>query len=1019
MGENIHHLSGNLLVGSSHFYVDTTNNRVGITTADPQAGLHVNSNAYVHTDFRVGSGIVMNVTGGRITAGSFEGDGSLLENVPGDSGSWVKGSSSNVHLATLTDKVGIGTVSPGAELHVAGTGAIIVPTGPTENRPTTGVNGMIRYNSTIGNIEVYTAGVWTPLTQPPTITGISPLTTLFTGHSFSSTHTQKIIASDDAPNDGFGYYKAVSMSNDGNHIIIGAPGHNSDGGNDEKGAAYYFLKSGTGYSWSEQQILQPSDPLIDTNFGSSVAISGNGLYAAIGRCDTDSGNQAGNAVYIFKLESGSWVEKQKLGLPSGFHATASRFGCDVSLTTAGDCLIVGTGFYSGSNAPGGAVVYNRSSETWTKESALLSGSTVTADAMGSSVKISGDGNYAIVGALKDDDQGTDAGTAHIFKRVSATTWDSGFKIIGSDTGFAGYTDFFGFSVSIDSTGTYAIVGAYFHNAGTPGAAYIFHRSGSTNSWGQQADLVPTDIGSGGQRYGEQVEISPDGLTALIHSSDSAAVNNGGGVHRWTRSGSTWTEQATIRSIDAAINDRFGSGIACSSNAGYIVAGAWQDDDGGDRSGSAYIYHRVFDVSTQVFTVTGTGITTGSTVKLVGLDGTLYDVLDVYNPTGTQINFKMGALGTSGGFVVANQPYKVMIESASGLNVISTAQIGFPPTWTTAALTDLNFDAAVSGFQTIAGTDGGGLTTNRTFSVQSGNLPANLGLNQGTGVITGTATTPGTTQVEFRVVDTNTSLFVDRTFNIVVTEPWKIIMRTSGKKNSSGPAASFGNPGSSVFRSITASSTGASSRTNFGDAVGLYDAFFTKTGITKIALVQGDGNMLDMTSHSQYIIYDLVESSGSESLYDIIKRLDEYNRVNANWAGNGGTGNPFDSLFNASSVINFTAGTNGYSGTKVGSSTAGIATEAGVTPDKFCIWGINQDSDNDTQVLCAYSGTLASGNGKSDGWRGGQPKHSFWSYWGNDWHSSSVSQTIGSASQTSPGIGDSVSTYVGDIYLMAF
>ena len=119
MSENIHHLSGNLLVGSSHFFVDTTNNRVGITTANPDAGLHVNSNAYVHTDFRVGSGIAMNVTGGRITAGSFEGDGSLLENVPGDSGSWVKGSSSNVHLATLTDKVGIGTVSPATYLHLS------------------------------------------------------------------------------------------------------------------------------------------------------------------------------------------------------------------------------------------------------------------------------------------------------------------------------------------------------------------------------------------------------------------------------------------------------------------------------------------------------------------------------------------------------------------------------------------------------------------------------------------------------------------------------------------------------------------------------------------------------------------------------------------------------------------------------------------------------------------------------------------------------------------------------------
>ena len=256
-------------------------------------------------------------------------------------------------------------------------------------------------------------------------------------------------------------------------------------------------------------------------------------------------------------------------------------------------------------------------------------------------------------------------------------------------------------------------------------------------------------------------------------------------------------------------------------------------------------------------------------------------------------------------------------------------------------------------------------------------------------------------------------------NVPGTVEWKIIMRTSGRKIQYTPAmyTSFGNPGANTFRSITASSTGASSRTSFGDAVGLYDAFFTKTGITKIALVSGNGNMSDMTSHTQYIIYDLVESSGLESLYDIIKRLDQYNQNNTSWAGSN-----FDNLYHASSVTNFTAGTNGYSGTRSGSSSSGILTEAGhaQVPDKFCIWGINQDSDNDTQVLCAYSGTLASGNGKGDAWRGGQPKHSFWSYWGNDWHSNSVAQTIGAGgAQSSPGIGDNVNTYVTDIYLMAF
>jgi hypothetical protein len=111
-------ITSNLLVGSTHLFVDTTNNRVGLVTVNPHAGLHVNSNAYVDTDFRVGPSIVMNVTPGRITAGSFVGDGSGLDNLNTDSGSWVNGASSNVHLATTGDKVGIGTTSPDAKLHL-------------------------------------------------------------------------------------------------------------------------------------------------------------------------------------------------------------------------------------------------------------------------------------------------------------------------------------------------------------------------------------------------------------------------------------------------------------------------------------------------------------------------------------------------------------------------------------------------------------------------------------------------------------------------------------------------------------------------------------------------------------------------------------------------------------------------------------------------------------------------------------------------------------------------------------
>jgi hypothetical protein len=72
------------------------------------------------------------------------------------------------------------TISPKAELIVSGgaefigTGTIKLPSGTTSERPATGINGMIRYNTTTGFIETYTAEGWGSIAPPPVITGISP-----------------------------------------------------------------------------------------------------------------------------------------------------------------------------------------------------------------------------------------------------------------------------------------------------------------------------------------------------------------------------------------------------------------------------------------------------------------------------------------------------------------------------------------------------------------------------------------------------------------------------------------------------------------------------------------------------------------------------------------------------------------------------------------------------------------------------------------------------------------------------
>tara|TARA_B100000925_G_scaffold215928_1_gene165118 strand:- start:1767 stop:2573 length:807 start_codon:yes stop_codon:yes gene_type:complete len=225
--------------------------------------------------------------------------------------------------------------------------------------------------------------------------------------------------------------------------------------------------------------------------------------------------------------------------------------------------------------------------------------------------------------------------------------------------------------------------------------------------------------------------------------------------------------------------------------------------------------------------------------------------------------------------------------------------------------------------------------------------------------------------------------------------WEILMATLQKTTySSNAPQKFGYTGNNQFKSITENSTGANSRTGVGDGDGLYSAFFNKTGITQIAIVndhKGGSGINPTTDFNRYIVYDLV-SATTKTMYNIINDLDTFNRNNSSWAGN-------DSLYGANSVENFVAG-NYHSGTMSADSGHFKDSTQSQTPTKFVIWGVNRDSDNDTQVLCSYYGNLQ--NGKSDSWRGNSPRETFWSYWGNDWHSNTQSQTISQGSQTPPG-----------------
>jgi hypothetical protein len=129
------------------------------------------------------------------------------------------------------------------------------------------------------------------------------------------------------------------------------------------------------------------------------------------------------------------------------------------------------------------------------------------DLFGFSVSISG--NYAIVGAPKDDEGFIDQGSATIYKRNSVSgIWEQqGSKLINSNP-TAG--DKFGFSVSI--SGDFVIVGAPeddFHQ----GSATIFKRNLNTNVWEQLGSKITNINPQAGDEFGYSVSI--DGNYAIV------------------------------------------------------------------------------------------------------------------------------------------------------------------------------------------------------------------------------------------------------------------------------------------------------------------------------------------------------------------------------------------------------------------------------------------------------------------------------------------------------------------------
>jgi len=256
---------------------------------------------------------------------------------------------------------------------------------------------------------------------------------------------------------------------------------------------------------------------------------------------------------------------------------------------------------------------------------------------------------------------------------SDTTWSQQAYVKASNTGAA---DYFGWSLALSADGNTLAVGAPSedssatgingnqgdNSANGSGAVYVLRRSGTT--WSQQAYVKASNTGAG-DGFGTSLALSADGNTLGVgapreasngNQSDNSAFGSGA-VYVFTRSGTSWSQQAYLKASNAGAADRLGRSVAVSADGNTLAVGALdessnatgingnQGDNSADASGAAYVFGRSGTTWTQQAYVkasnTGAGDGFGTSLALSADGNTLAVGATAEDSSATGINGGQG------------------------------------------------------------------------------------------------------------------------------------------------------------------------------------------------------------------------------------------------------------------------------------------------------------------------------------------------------------------------------------------
>lgn len=369
------------------------------------------------------------------------------------------------------------------------------------------------------------------------------------------------------------------------------------------------LVSDGGLRGGEEGVLAFGPPTSGDEMGWSVAITTDGTRAVVG-----APSQAGAGVSaVFVRAGATWSLEDVLASPAP--TLLDRFGASVAVSGDGTIALVGAELDDvGSTNCGSALVFARVGTTWTFRAQLGATSPAAGDRFGAAVAVAADGTRAIVGAPGDGRPGRlEVGSATVFVR-SGSLWTAESTLVAGD---GSANDHFGTSVALSADGSRALVGVGEDDTAggvDAGSVRVFLRTGTT--WTDEATLLASD-GASGDLFGSSVALSADGSRALVgaHRDDTARGADAGSARVLVRAGTTWTETATLTAPDGAFDDAFGRSVALDASGDRALVGAVLDDTSGPDAGSVRLW-------------TWSGSTWSQTAVLVASAGAAYDQLGI-------------------------------------------------------------------------------------------------------------------------------------------------------------------------------------------------------------------------------------------------------------------------------------------------------------------------------------------------------------------------------------------------------